>query len=140
MYLLAGAIRAKNPARAESLTRDAYKGLIATSGPADVETADAAVDYADSLLARRQYAEAEQVLRPVIDAKQSKDADLGPRLFALAKLGEILLAQRRWNEAATALAEAVDGLSKQNLLPTERTELEAITKRLAQARSPQKPN
>ncbi len=134
MYLLAGAIRAKNPARAESLTRDAYKGLLTTSGPASVETADAAVDYADSLLARRQYAEAEQVLRPVIDAKQSKDADLGPRLFAVAKLGEVLLAQRRWNEAATTLTEAVDGLSKQNLLPSEREELETITKRLAQAR------
>ena len=78
MRILAGAIRAKNPARAESLLRESHKGLVVVRGPADVETAAAATSLAALLENRRQYAEAEQVLRPVIDAKQSKDADLGP--------------------------------------------------------------
>jgi tetratricopeptide (TPR) repeat protein len=134
MNVLANAITANNPARAEALLRDAYKGLRSTRGVVDPDTIQAATNLAEMLLDRRHYAEAEQVLRPIVDAKESRVADLGPGLIALARLGEVLLAQRRWNEAATTLTEAVDGLSKQNLLPSEREELETITKRLAQAR------
>ncbi len=130
MYMLAGALRDKNPSRAESLLRESYNGLLTTSGPADVETADAAFDLADLLLARRRPVEAEKVLRPVVDAPQAKDADLGPRLFALSKLGSVLLAQRRTDEAISVLTQAYDGLASQTLIRPEIDSFREIGQRL----------
>ena len=130
MNVLANAITSNNPARAEALLRDAYIGLRSTRGVVDPDTIQAATNLAEMLLDRRHYAEAEQVLRPIVDAKESRVADLGPGLIALARLGEVLLAQRRWDEAESALTKAVDGLAAQNLMPFERESLQAIVQRL----------
>ncbi len=130
MANLALVISKANPARAEALAREAYSGLLATRGAADTYTAESATDLAQILQSRGQLAEAEKVLRPVVDAKQGQDADRGPRLFALSRLGAVLFAQRRWDEAEAALTQAYDSLAAQDLLQSEVEGLQTTGQRL----------
>lgn len=130
MASLALVISKTNPPRAEALARESYEGLLATRGPADSYTAEAATDLAQLLQTRGRLPEAEKVLRPVIDVQQSKDDDRGPRLFALSRLGAVLVAQRRWEEAEAALTQAYDGLAAQDLLASEIEGLQTTGQRL----------
>ncbi len=130
MGYLAQVIGKANPSRAEALAREAYDGLLATRGPADTLTAEAATDLAELLQTRGRLAEAEQVLRPVIDVPHGKGADRGPHLFALSRLGAILVAQLRWDEAEAALTRAYDSLAAQTLVPEEVEAFETTGQRL----------
>lgn len=119
LYFLGGALTASNPVRAESLLREAHSGMLAALGPDNVHAAEAATDLAELLRGRRQYAEAERILRQVVDARQEKDSDPGPRLFAMSLLGDILAAQRRFAEAEPLLSQAFESLAAQTLAVPE---------------------
>jgi serine/threonine protein kinase/tetratricopeptide (TPR) repeat protein len=69
MASVAVLIRKTDPARSEALAREAYNGLLATQGPADTSTAEAATDLAELLQASGRPAEAERTLRPVLDVQ-----------------------------------------------------------------------
>ena len=70
------------------------------------------------------------MLRPVVNVPQSQDDGHGPRLFALSRLGAVLFAQRRWEEAEAALSQAYDGLAAQVLAASEVEGLETTAQRL----------
>jgi non-specific serine/threonine protein kinase/serine/threonine-protein kinase len=130
MANLARVIRTANPARAMALTREAYDGLLATRGAANQFTADSASDLAELLQTRGQLAEAEKVLRPVLDVKLPEGADRGPQLFALSRLGAVLVDQRRWDDAEMALTQAYNALAAQDLLAIEIDGLKTTGQRL----------
>ncbi len=112
MVSLADLHAKSQPDRAEALARDALKGLRGRFGPTHPDTVSAVCSLAKLLQARKQYAEAERIIRESLGAQQGQAGTPGYRLRLMSQLGEVLAAQPdRWNEAEPLLLEAYEAMT-----------------------------
>ena len=130
MRSLADLYANSQPARAEALAREALQGLRGRFGPTHPDVALAVGSLADLLQARRQFVEAERILREALGARQGRAEDPTDRLRLMGKLGELLAAQPdRSNEAEPLLRKAYEEMPPPQSLLGRKT-LEAAGQRV----------
>ncbi len=112
MVTLADLHAKSQPERAENLAREALKGLRVRFGLAHPDTVSAVCSLTDLLRTRKQYAEAEWIVREALGTQEGQAGDPGERFRLMSELGEVLAGQRdRWDEAEPLLVKAYEGMS-----------------------------
>jgi len=97
MVALADLYAKSQPERAETLAREALKGLRRRFGLTHPDTV---------------WAEAERIVREAIGAQEGEGGSAGDRFRLMSQLGGVLAAQRdRWDEAEPLLVKAYEGMA-----------------------------
>ncbi len=119
------------PGRAEALARDALNGLRGQLGSGHPDTYMAAEALAELVLKRKQYSEAERIIRELVKAPLSEDAGPVGRFRLIGELGGVLAAQPgRREEAERLLLQAYEGMVGQKM--DDFTSLRTSGQRLAE--------
>jgi serine/threonine protein kinase/Tfp pilus assembly protein PilF len=106
-YLLAG-----KKTEAETLFRQLLADARRTVQPASPQLADKLAELGFSLLAGREFAGAEPILREALTIRQKKQPDHWATFMTQAHLGEALLGQKKYADAEPPLLAGYAGMKK----------------------------